>query len=132
MATVYFPSSDGVAIRNYGGTANNGTTYASTYVYYYVRIAITETAVAYDTNTSTYTFALQCKNSRSGAMWSSTAETYQPKLYLYVNDTKLSFTSKGASSASTTGYFRTAASAYTASTSWQTIATVTGLTTTNT
>ena len=125
MATVYFPNESGVTLYAYG---KSGVTPSS--FKYYVRIAITETAVS-DTQ-STYNFVLQAKNGANQAWWSGTSARYQPKLYLYVNNSQISFTCPGSSTASTTGYFRTASNAYTATTTWTDIGTATGLTVTNT
>ena len=119
MATVYFPNSNGLTLQSYG---YSGCTYT-------IRFAVTETA--HTATTSTYTLKLQCKNNADQAWWSGTAESAQPKLYLYVNGSKISFVCPGGSS-STTGYFRTASQAYTASTAWKDIGTATGLTVTNT
>ena len=120
MATVYFPNANGLTLQSYG---YSGCTYT-------IRFAVTETA--HDATTSTYNLILQCKNNDNDTWWSGTSTSYQPTFHLYVNGSQIKFVDPGSSTSATTRYFRSAAEAYVATTTWRNMGTATGLTVTNT
>lgn len=98
----YTPT-NAITVYRYDSTSHN----------YQFRVTVTEGAIAIS-NTKDVTFTLQYKNDTNNTWWSSSNESYHPKVALYVNGANVEET-----------FLRTTSSSFVATTTWTTIITKT-------